>query len=137
MTAISWASGASGDWSLNTNWNPQNEPGSGDDATIGVGGSYTVTLTTAVTVGSITLSDANADLAIEDPGATEAVTGNLTNSGALLVDAFYSGQGGTQLTVDGTLTNSNTFNIGASNETLSASDTVTVGGLVNTGGINL
>ena len=67
-------------------------------------------------------------------GAAIATTGTLTNSGALYVDTNdYAG--GSSLTVDSTLTNSDTLQIG--NSYLTSPTMVTVAGLDNTGSIYL
>ena len=49
----------------------------------------------------------------------------------------FNADGGAQLSVSGTLTNSGTINVGPNNNTLSAADTITAAGLSNTGTINL
>ena len=62
------------------------------------------------------------------------LSGALSNSGSLNVDASY-GDGGSTLTISGVLTNSGSANIG--NTSLSASTTVTVSGLSDSGAITL
>ena len=119
-----------------------------------MGGSYTVTVSTDVTVGglstigTVTLDittgalsisgaatsdlagpvDNSGDLQLQD-GAAVTVAGNLTNSGGLYVD--NGGSGGSNLTIDGTLTNSNYIQIGDG----SVAATVSAAGLSDTGQI--
>ena len=45
MTAINWKNGVSGDWSLNTNWNPASVPGAADAVTIAVASASLTRLT--------------------------------------------------------------------------------------------
>ncbi len=66
--------------------------------------------------------------------ATVSTTGALANDGAILLDS-NAGDGGSSLTVTGTLTNSGSLHLG--NATLSSPDTVTVASLDNTGSIVL
>jgi hypothetical protein len=65
-----------------------------------------------------------------------AAKGDLTVTGLVSLDQGNL-DGGAQLSVGGTLTNSGTIDIGPGNNTLSAADTVTAAGLANTGTINL
>ena len=44
MTAISWASGVSGNWNTALDWTGGAVPGAGDDVTIDASGIYTVTI---------------------------------------------------------------------------------------------
>ena len=137
MAAVSWKSAVSANWTIAADWSTGAIPGAADDVTIGVGGSYTVLLTTPVTVHSITVSDVNATLAIDDPSKTETVSGNFANSGAVDVDT--NGYGGTTVNIGGTLTNSGTLTIGSTSSSggsLSAT-VMTAAGLVNTGAIVL
>jgi hypothetical protein len=66
-----------------------------------------------------------------DDGAAVSTTGALANDGTVFLD--YFGEGGSSLTVAGTLTNRNTLVI----STLSSSDKVTAASLDNTGLIQL
>jgi hypothetical protein len=67
-------------------------------------------------------------------GASVSTTGGLVNDGNVELDT-NAGNGGSSLTVGGTLTNSQNLTIG--NTTLSASDKVTTESLDNTGSVNL
>jgi hypothetical protein len=134
MSNKNWKNPVSDNWNTPADWDTGTVPVAGDDVIIGVAGGYTVTLTTPITVNSITISDPSATLSIVDPGGTEQLTGALTNSGTLYVDAF-GGQGGTSLAIGGALTNSNTVFIG--NGGASGASTVTAAALVNTGNVTL
>jgi len=133
MTTKTW-NGSNADWYANSggDWSPAGDPGATDDVVIGGG---TVTLTggdAGITVNSITLSGTSV-LQIHDPGATQSVAGNVTNSGSLDIDT--TGGGGSSLAIGGTLANTGTLNIG--NGFLTAPTTVTAAGLSNTGTINI
>jgi hypothetical protein len=67
-------------------------------------------------------------------GSAVSTFGSLVNDGTIRLD-FVRGDGGSSLTVGGTLTNSGSVSVG--NATLSASDEVTAASLDNTGSINL
>ena len=131
MTTKTWIDGT-GNWNTAADWNTGTVPGPGDDAVIPFG---SVSLTTPVTVGSISLTTSSATLGIADPGGTDAVTGGFSNSGTVGVDFGTSSD--TTLTIGGTLTNSGTgsFNIGYSQ--LTAASMVTAAGLSNAGTLNL
>ncbi|HEV2097340.1 MAG TPA: hypothetical protein VGR45_00270, partial [Stellaceae bacterium] len=113
MTAISWKSPVSGSWTTATDWSTGTVPAAGDDVTIGVGGSYVVSIVALpVTVKSLTVNNPSAVLTIDTSGA-----------------------GGSNVAVTGTLTNSAHIEIGNAN--LSTATTVSVNGLSNTGEIDL
>ncbi len=67
--------------------------------------------------------------------STLTTTGGLTNTGGLYLD-LNTNNGGASLTVGGTLTNSNTVQVG-NYYTLSSPTTLTVNGLANTGTVNV
>jgi len=133
MAAVSWKSAVSADWTVAADWSTGTVPAAGDDVTIGVAGSYTVTLTTAITVNSITLSDTSATVAITAPGVTDAVTSSLSNSGTLDVDA--TGTGGSKLAIGGTLSNQGNLYIG--NTSLTSVTTVSASAVANSTFIDL
>src|SRR5712691_6023165 len=96
MATYQWITNSgTGDWSVSANWSPASVPGAADSATIGVAGTVTVTVTAAESVGSLTLSDAN---------ATVSLTNSLTLGGTLDVTAgkFDLKSGGT--IIGGTIT---------------------------------
>src|SRR3984957_14254407 len=133
MAGFFWIAG-DGTWSTAANWTANAVPGSSDDAFISAPGGYTVSITSPISVGSVTISDAQAVLAINDPGVTQSVTGGFSNAGTVAVDNA-GGNGGSNLSIGGTLTNSNFMVIG--NGGLSASTTVTANALSNTGRIDI
>ena len=112
-----------GDWSNCGGFFPNNGGGNTFNAAIPQG---FPTLDTAVTVGSVTVSNPGA-LNITG-GNTESVTGNFSNSGGVSVDGFFFGGGGSSLLIGGTLSNSGQMNIG--NTGLGAATTVMAAGLV-------
>jgi hypothetical protein len=131
MATIKWLVG-SGTWNTAAKWSPNSVPGPTDDAVVDAAGSYTVTIDApAIDVGSITISDSSASL-VANNGQTETVVGDLTNGGSLGVDNG-GGQGGTTLSIGGTLTNSNFLQVGNNN----LATTVTAQGLSNTGRIGI
>jgi hypothetical protein len=80
MATKTW-NGSNADWYANSgaDWNPAGDPAASDDVVIGSG---TVTLTSGdagISVNSITLSGTGV-LQIDDPGATQSVTGNVTSA---------------------------------------------------------
>lgn len=133
MAAVRWKSPVSGSWTFAADWSSGTVPGASDDVTIGVLGSYTVAVTSAIAIHSLTLSDPAATLTIKDPGVSEKVTANFTNAGVVTLDA--AGGGGTTLSIGGALANSGLFTIG--NAGLAAATTVTAASLANTGEIDL
>ena len=98
--------GASGDWSTASDWSTGTVPGPSDKAVIAAPGSYTVSVTTAQTVGSVFLNDPGAVLDIKSsdiqPSGTLAVSGPVVvRSGTLEIEAGSSGNfepGGSTLT---------------------------------------
>src|SRR5260221_10219583 len=91
VATIKWK-GLTGDWTTAADWNTAIVPVSGDDVFFNSGASgYTVTVSTAVSVGSLAFSDNGATL-VENSGAS------LTLSGTLAVT------GGGTLELDGTTT---------------------------------
>jgi hypothetical protein len=96
---ISWQNGIYGNWSTGTDWGGS-VPGGGDDAVIGVSGSYVVTISAPIiAVNSLDISNFDAELYIPDVD-TGLTSGDLTNGGDLSV------ANGSAVTVGGTLINS-------------------------------
>jgi hypothetical protein len=96
MTTIKWL-GGSANWTTASKWDSNSVPGATDDAVIDASGSYTVTISTPILVGSIAVNDTSATLFVNDSGQTAMVAGALSNSGSLLVDTS-DGYGGTAVT---------------------------------------
>ncbi|HEY1431044.1 MAG TPA: hypothetical protein VGF39_05350, partial [Stellaceae bacterium] len=135
------------DWSSCNGTDPNNVGGNTYDVTISQGDP---TLTTAVTIGSVTINSPGA-WTLSGSGASATLTGTLTNggtvalggtagltvsngvtnSGTLDVDA-NTFDGGGSLTVGGTLANTGAVQIGNGN--LGAATTATLGGLTNPSG---
>ena len=57
MQAIHWINSVGGDFTDAADWSGGVVPGAGDNAVIDAAGQYTVTLSSAETVGSLTLDD--------------------------------------------------------------------------------
>ncbi len=104
MTQISWKNAVSGDWWAASNWNPGQIPGNFDAVTIGVSGSYTITVgqdpnnaPEGLNISSLTISDTLASLVVTAP--FNSITGNFTNAGivswtgALNVDSLLNNSG--------------------------------------------
>ncbi|HEY1710712.1 MAG TPA: autotransporter-associated beta strand repeat-containing protein, partial [Rhizomicrobium sp.] len=62
MSTLKWKSAASGDFNDATRWDTGHAPGAGDIVNVGLAGSYTVTVDTADTAGTINFSAAGATL---------------------------------------------------------------------------
>ena len=95
MTVYSWATAASGDWATGTLWTPEGPPNAlTADATIGVTGTYTVTIgaAEAFSVNSLTISDAAASLDLLGTLALGGTTATLNlNAGTIIEDGVISG----------------------------------------------
>src|SRR5579885_3559704 len=59
-TDYTWGNSSGGDWATAANWSPVGAPGAGDNATIALGGTYTVGLTGTQSVNNVTLNAAGA-----------------------------------------------------------------------------
>jgi hypothetical protein len=110
VATITWLAG-DGNWVTAADWGLPTVPGPSDDAAISASGSYFVSITTRISVGSINVvSDSGALLSILDPAGSESVAGDLSNSGGVFPD--NTGGEGTTLIIGGTLTNSNQLQVG-------------------------
>ena len=125
-----WQSGTA-NWDTRSAWSA-GVPKSGND--VYINSYYANPQVTAKfgTVASITNSGA---LTFIDAGAS-SVTGGVTNSSRVWFDVF-SGNGGSSLTIGGTLTNDGILQIGPNNGTLSTASTVRTAGLTNIGTIDV
>jgi fibronectin-binding autotransporter adhesin len=108
MATKTW-NGSNADWFTAADWTGGTVPTSGHDVIISSGDPF---------------------LQSGDPAATAA---SITLSGALDVDTGGS-NGGSSLTIGGTLANTGAVQIGPNNFTLSAPTTLTLGGLTNSTG---
>ena len=132
--ATIWSDPTGGDWTDPANWS-SGVPGSTTDATIGVAGSYTVSLTASGAANSLIIDHAGVIFAISTASgsptpANLAVQGDVTNSATLHIDALGA-QGGSTVAVGGLLFNKSYLQIG--NATLSAPTAVSAGEMHNTG----
>ena len=134
MTQVSWKSAVSGNWTTAADWSTGTIPAATDDATLGYSNGYTVSITSPIAVGSIDVTNKSATLSVNASGQTVTVAGDLLDGGALLVD-WSGGQGGTSLSIAGTLTSSNFVGVG--NTSLSAPTLVSANALVDTGTIEI
>ncbi len=121
MATIDWLKAASGDWSRGSNWVGGIAPGPGDDAVIEVGGTYTVTISTAVSARSLTFDNSQATI-------EETRAGSLTLAGALVFGAgTFALNAGT--TTVGALTQSGGEFIGAGRVAVSGTTILSGGGM--------
>ena len=134
MPTKTWNNSAA-DWNTPTDWSPTGVPGPADDVVIGGGEPELLSGAAAINVKSITFT--GGFLAIQDPGKTQSVSGNVTisGSGTLQLDgANLGGPGGSNMTIGGTLSNTSGNNgISIGNVNITSADTVTVKG---TGGLS-
>ena len=118
-------------------WNPAGDPGPTDAVVINSGEPELLSGDAGINVASISIGGSGF-LAIQDPGATQSVSGNvsLSGSGSLQLDGNnIGGPGGSSMTIGGTLTNTSTNGNGISigNTGITSADTLTVNG---TGGLS-
>jgi fibronectin-binding autotransporter adhesin len=137
MTAVSWNSAVSGNWSTASDWNPAQVPASADDVAIAaIGPSYTVTVDSTHAADSVTL---NAPTATLDVSSALAIGGLLTlssgalevNSGGLVQGGTIAANGGSLVANGGTLdgvTYQGTLNLNAVNATLVLAGGITLAG---------
>ncbi len=125
MATYQWITNSgTGDWSVASNWLPASVPGAAASATIGVSGTVTVTVNAAESVGSLTLADANATVALNNSltlGSTLTLSAGKfdLNSGGTLLGGTITGSG--LLSHGGTLsgvTNEGTLDLSASGSVL-------------------
>jgi hypothetical protein len=69
MAKVKWVYG-NVDWTTGAAWNTGTVPSSSDTAILGGNTTYTVSVTTAVTVGGISITDLFATLSVSVPGGT-------------------------------------------------------------------
>jgi hypothetical protein len=129
---INWTNTAGGNWSVAANWSPNQVPGSSDNAVITANGSYTVTLNTSATVGSLTLGGASGAQTL-----TNAVnTLTLNNASVVNANGVLALGGGT-LSGVGRLTVNGQFNwtggsIASSTLTVATNGVLVLAGQTNT-----
>jgi hypothetical protein len=133
MATKTW-NGSTADWNTPGDWSPTGVPGPTDDVVINSGEPQLFSGAAAINVKSISLT--GGFLAIEDPGKTQSVSGNVSIAGGAAVsldgpDLVFGG-GGSNLKIGGTLNNSSTNSSGLDigNTGITSADTVTVNGAV-------
>ena len=93
-----WINTAGGAWSVGSNWSSSpNPPGPSDSVFLNAPGSYTVTISTSETIGSLTLADHGATLLLNGTLAVDDVL----NIDAGAVQIFSGGLSGGTVVVDG------------------------------------
>ncbi|HEV7903867.1 MAG TPA: carboxypeptidase regulatory-like domain-containing protein [Pyrinomonadaceae bacterium] len=112
-TNVSWINAAGGAWNVASNWVDGNSinrvPDAGDDVTIALAGTYTVTLASAVSVNSIALGALSGTQKLDTSNfsLTLANNSNVGQRGVLVVNGTLNGAG--NLTVNGTLSGTGTI----------------------------
>src|SRR5262245_8036913 len=99
MATKTWLDG-SDNWTVPGDWSGASLPGAGDDVVISTGNPQVTS-----NVGTVASVNNSAQLQFHNGGVL-IVTGDFTNSGVFQFDAFF-GEGGSSLTIGGTLTNTN------------------------------
>jgi hypothetical protein len=120
QTSYSWANGVTGTWQTPGNWNPNGIPGSNanDTATITSAGTYSVTMTSAVALASVTInaSGATLDTSAQTFTVNTALNlsaGTLITSGATTAAATWTTSAGTNWNwTAGTLSGAGTYSNG-------------------------
>jgi hypothetical protein len=101
-----------GNWTTKSDWTPNGDPAAGDSALLSAAGTYTVTISTDVSAGAVSISDAGATLV---DGGLLALTGGaskltvadgtfqLKSAGSVVGGAIVAGKNGAFLWAGGTL----------------------------------
>ena len=141
MASISWKTGVGGDWGTSADWSTGKVPGSADDVTIGVAGSFAVTVTVAEAAHSLTLNSSGATLTdsaaltIGTQLVLKAGTLELANGGTI-VGGTIAASGGTLVGYGGTLsgvTYQGTLDLSGASERLHISNGITLTGAGGSG----
>ena len=125
MATHTWTYAGTANWTTAADWS-SGVPISTSDVVIAQGNPV---VAGPITIASLTLS---AQATFNGAGGS-TISGALSNTGKLILDGA-SGQGGSNLTIGGALTNTGIVQLGASDGSLSAPDTLKAASLVNTGG---
>jgi autotransporter-associated beta strand protein len=120
MATVGWAFSAGGNWLDGTMWDSGATPAAADDVTFFPAGPYTVSLTSAVTVNSLTFDAVGATL-VEGTGATLKVAGPF-NLEAGTVALHGKNAFGSVIESGGVLQLYNGVALGSANLTLSAGE---------------
>jgi hypothetical protein len=135
MVNRNWIGGNAGKWEVAGNWDPFGIPTLADDVIMTTG---FATITTTIAINSIAMSGSTID--VRSPGGTTTLTGALTISAAARVSldaAYLGGDGGNSLIIGGLLTNASINGLDIGNGSITSADSVTAGGLNNTGRISI
>jgi len=89
-TTYVWSNTAGGNWNVAADWSPNGMPGSGDTADISASGTYTVTVNTAESVGTLTMN-----------GTSGMQTLNISSSGTLTINSASTGNANAVVEVSG------------------------------------
>jgi hypothetical protein len=127
-TVSTWNDGSS-NWNSGSNWSPTGVPNSSSTSVCITDHTSTVTLDINATVDNLQLASGNA-LNVQQ-SSTLAVTGALTNLGAINTGNGDNDPGSNAVNVSGLLTNNGTITLAGFSDSLSAA------GLTNAGAINL
>lgn len=114
---ISWINPAGGNWSNPVNWDAGTVPGSGDNAQIILGGSYTVSLDTNITVTTLTVGDSVGTPVVNWAASNLVVTNFTINS-----NATFNILAGALFNMAGTINNQGAINWGTTNKLIGLGD---------------
>jgi hypothetical protein len=89
-TAFVWTNTLGGNWSALTNWSPNGVPGASDTASISSNGTYTITINSAQSVGTLTMN-----------ALSGAQTLNIVGGGTLTINGASTGNANGILEVSG------------------------------------
>src|ERR1700761_9565868 len=118
MTQATWLVGISGNWDDNFNWS---ESPNNDTVFIGASGTYTVTLSSPVSVGSLTVDAPHATL-FETVAGSLSIGGNLDIEAGTVVLRSANAIGGAALLNGGSLEFANSDALGAATLTVTAGE---------------
>jgi hypothetical protein len=121
-----WNNSAGGNWNVGANWTPVGPPVAGDNATISTAGAYTVALTDAHSVASVTLNQSTAILNHTGGTFTVGTAFNVTAG-------TYALNGGT-LTLNGGMTTAAGSTINLTSGTWNGAGAAVVNGAFNWSG---
>ncbi len=124
MANDTWNYAGSANWTTAADWSA-GVPISTSNVIVAKGNPL---VTGAIGIASLT----NSATVTFSKAAASTISGFVSNAGKLIFDG-NSGQGGSSLTIGGSLTNTGVVRIGAADNSLSASDTVQTSSLVNSG----
>ncbi|HYI08856.1 MAG TPA: Ig-like domain-containing protein [Thermoanaerobaculia bacterium] len=100
---VSWNNAAGGNWGTAANWSPAQVPTSGDEVSITLPGTYTVTVNVAASANTLTVGNATGTQTLSIPGNSLTLGGpsSVADGGVLNLSAGSLGGGGA-LTISST-----------------------------------